>query len=171
MNHEVLLESDCDGVDWCAAYGALLGRAVAEALAVQGVQHPCEISVLLTDDAGIQRINLAQRAVDRPTDVLSFPMFELTPGVPPGEMYADPATGRIPLGDMALSVPRAVAQGAEFGHGTQRELAYLAVHSVLHLLGYDHLDEGAEKRRMRRAEEEILTRLGITRTEGQDGDQ
>ncbi|MCD7946727.1 MAG: rRNA maturation RNase YbeY [Oscillospiraceae bacterium] len=171
MNHEVLLDTDCAGEDWCAAYGALLGGAVAEALAVQGVRHPCEISVLLTDDAGIQEINLAQRGVAGPTDVLSFPMFELTPGVPPDRAYADPETGLIPLGDMVLSVPRAVAQGTEFGHGTQRELSYLAVHSVLHLLGYDHLDEGAEKRRMRRAEEEILARLGIARTEEHDGDQ
>ena len=76
---------------------------------------------------------------------------------------ADPGTGLVPLGDMVLSLERAKAQGEEFGHGTRREVAYLAVHSVLHLLGYDHMDEGPMKAQMRRREEAILSQLGIGR--------
>ena len=104
------------------------------------------------------------RDVDRPTDVLSFPMFELSPGEKPGEEDADPATGLVPLGDMVLSLERARAQAAEFGHSVEREVCYLAVHSVLHLLGYDHMDEGTMKAQMRGREEAILSALGITRT-------
>ena len=102
--------------------------------------------------------------MDRPTDVLSFPMFELEPGVPPeGEAFLDPETGRCPLGDMCISLERAAAQAEEYGHSLDRELCYLAVHSALHLLGYDHLDEGPMKRQMRAREEAILGKLGITR--------
>ena len=124
---------------------------------------PCEVDVLFTDDEGIHQINLEQREVDRPTDVLSFPMFDLRPGENPTEEDADPGTGLVPLGDMVLSLERAKAQGEEFGHGTRREVAYLAVHSVLHLLGYDHMDEGPMKAQMREREEAILSQLGIGR--------
>ena len=125
---------------------------------------PCEVDVLLTDDEGIHQINLEQRGVDAPTDVLSFPMFEFAPGQPPAEgAEIDPETGLLPLGDMVVSMERARAQGEEYGHGTKRELAYLAVHSVLHLLGYDHMDDGPQKARMRAREEAILNQLGITR--------
>ena len=101
--------------------------------------------------------------VDRPTDVLSFPMFELVPGEKPGAEDADPDTGLVPLGDMVLSLERATAQAEEFGHSVEREVSYLAVHSVLHLLGYDHMDEGEMKAQMRGREEAILGTLGITR--------
>ena len=99
--------------------------------------------------------------------MLSFPLCTLTPGTPPtlDEVEADPGTGLVPLGDMVISLERARAQGEEYGHGAQREAAYLAVHSVLHLLGYDHLDEGPQKRQMRAREEAILGELGITRGE------
>ena len=122
-----------------------------------------EVNVLLTDNEGIHQINLDMRGVDRPTDVLSFPMFDLQPGEHPDEEDADPATGLIPLGDMCISLERTEAQAAEFGHSPERELCYLTVHSVLHLLGYDHLDEGEQKRQMRAREEAILASLGVTR--------
>ena len=89
--------------------------AVVSALAAEGVALPCEISVLLTDDAGIRQINADMRNIDRATDVLSFPMLELTPGTPPdgtGEDEQDPETGLCPLGDMVISVDRAKAQAA-----------------------------------------------------------
>ena len=94
-------------------------------------------------------------------------MFDLKPGTPPApeDVEADPGAGLVPLGDMVISLERAQAQGEEFGHGTQREVAYLAVHSVLHLLGYDHLDEGPMKAQMRAREEAILEGLGIGRGE------
>ena len=140
---------------------------IPAALEAEGVPFPCEVDVLFTDDEGIHAINREQRDVDRPTDVLSFPMFNLTPGTPPtlDDVEVDPGTGLVPLGDMVLSLERAEAQGAEYGHGPEREAAYLAVHSVLHLLGYDHLDEGPQKAQMRAREEAILDGLGITRGE------
>ena len=167
MNHEILMETEVDGAE---PYAELLRRVIPAALEAEGVPFPCEVDVLFTDDEGIQAINREQRDVDRPTDVLSFPMFNLTPGTPPtlDDVEADPGTGLVPLGDMVLSLERAQAQGAEYGHGPEREAAYLAVHSVLHLLGYDHLDEGPMKAQMRAREEAILNGLGITRGEEAD---
>ena len=143
---------------------ALIRRAVRTALRCEGVTVPCEVDVLLTDDEGIHAINLDMRGVDAPTDVLSFPAFSYVPGQPPTEdADADPMTGLTPLGDMAISMERVAAQAKEYGHSRSRELAYLAVHSVLHLLGYDHLDEGPQKRLMRSREEAIMAELGLTR--------
>ena len=161
MTHQIILEAE---VDVPAGVPEQIETVIRAALKTQNVTIPCEISVLLTDDEGIHQVNLDMRGVDRPTDVLSFPMFELEPGVPPeGEEYLDPATSTCPLGDMCISLERAAAQAQEFGHSLERELCYLTVHSVLHLLGYDHLDEGPMKTQMREREETILGELGITR--------
>lgn len=142
---------------------ALIRRTIRTALAAEGLTAPCEVDVLLTDDGGIHEINRELRQVDRPTDVLSFPEFELTPGQLPGPEDADPGTGLIPLGDMALSMERVAAQAREYGHSKRRELSYLVTHSVLHLLGYDHLDEGPMKAQMRAREEAIMALLGLER--------
>lgn len=142
---------------------ALIRRTIRTALAVEGLTAPCEVDVLLTDDDGIHEINRELRQVDRPTDVLSFPEFELTPGQLPGPEDADPGTGLIPLGDMVLSMERVAAQAREYGHSKRRELSYLVTHSVLHLLGYDHLDEGPMKAQMRAREEAIMALLGLER--------
>ena len=142
---------------------AFLRKVIRTALAAEGMDLPCEVDVLLTNDEVIHQINLDMRQVDRPTDVLSFPEFDLTPGEHPGPEDADPGSGLIPLGDMVISMEHVAAQAEEYGHSQRRELAYLAVHSVLHLLGYDHLDEGPQKARMRAREEAILGELGITR--------
>ena len=142
---------------------ALIRKVIRTALAAEGVDFPCEVDVLLTDDAGLHQINKDMRDVDRATDVLSFPEFELTPGQLPAPEDADPGTGLVPLGDMAISMEHVAAQAKEFGHSGRRELCYLVVHSVLHLLGYDHLDEGPMKAQMRQREEAILAQLGITR--------
>ena len=162
MKHSIYIDSELEEE---VPYDALLDQVITAALEEEGVAVPCEVDVLFTDDEGIHQINLEQRGVDRPTDVLSFPMFELSPGEPPTEETAepDPETGLMPLGDMVLSLERARAQAEEYGHSVERELAYLAVHSTLHLLGYDHMDEGEEKARMRAREEAILGKLGITR--------
>ena len=161
MNHQILLSSDLEGE---FPYAALLERAITAALEAAGVAIPCEVDVLITDDEGIHQINLEQRDIDRPTDVLSFPMFNYLPGQPPADgADADPATGLTPLGDMVISLERARAQAEEYGHPLERELCYLAVHSVRHLLGYDHMDEGEEKAQMRAREEAILGKLGMTR--------
>ena len=141
-----------------------LKKCIRTALAQEHVPAACEISVLITDDDGIRAINQAQRQMDRATDVLSFPMFDLTAGQPPvDERLLDPATHRLPLGDMVISLERATAQAEEYGHSIQRELGYLAVHSVLHLLGYDHVDEGTMKKQMRAAEEAILAEIELPR--------
>lgn len=161
MTHQIIFSSEVE--EDTAEIEALLGEVIPTALAAEGVEVPCEINVLLTGDAGIHEINLEQRGVDAPTDVLSFPMFDLAPGDKPTPEDADPGTNLVPLGDMVLNLDRARAQGEEYGHGTRREIAYLAVHSVLHLLGYDHVDEGPMKKQMREREETILKELGITR--------
>ena len=142
---------------------ALIRRTIRTALAAEGLTAPCEVDVLLTDDDGIHEINRELRQVDRPTDVLSFPEFELTLGQLPGPEDADPGTGLIPLGDMVLSMERVAAQAREYGHSKRRELSYLVTHSVLHLLGYDHLDEGPMKAQMRAREEAIMALLGLER--------
>ena len=142
---------------------ALIRRTIRTALAAEGLTAPCEVDVLLTDDDGIHEINREMRQVDRPTDVLSFPEFELTPGQLPGPEDADPGTGLIPLGDMVLSMERVSAQAKEYGHSKRRELSYLVTHSVLHLLGYDHLDEGPMKAQMRAREEAIMALPGLER--------
>ena len=142
---------------------AFIRRVIRTALAAEGVTFPCEIDVLLTHDAGIHQINRDMRQVDRATDVLSFPEFDLTPGQLPDEEDADPGTGLVPLGDMVISMEHVAAQAREYGHSNRRELAYLVGHSVLHLLGYDHLDEGPMKAQMRGREEAIMAELGLTR--------
>ena len=142
---------------------AFIRKAIRTALVAEGVDFPCEVDVRVTSDAGIRQINLDMRQVDAATDVLSFPAFDLTPGELPGPEDADPATGLVPLGDMVLSLERVQAQAKEYGHSNRRELAYLVVHSVLHLLGYDHLDEGPEKARMREREEAVMALLGLER--------
>ena len=142
---------------------AFIRKVIRTALAAEGVDFPCEVDVLLTNDSGIHAINREMRQVDASTDVLSFPEFDLTPGELPGAEDADPGTGLVPLGDMVISMEHVAAQAREYGHSNRRELSYLVVHSVLHLLGYDHLDEGPQKARMRAREEAILGELGIGR--------
>jgi probable rRNA maturation factor len=135
-------------------------------LNAERISVPCEINVLVTNDAGIQIINRESRNLDKATDVLSFPMFQFEPGNPPTDWvdYQDPATGLVPLGDMCISLERATAQAKEFGHPTRREIGYLTIHSMLHLLGYDHLDEGPMKAQMRTREEAIASTIrGMSR--------
>ena len=138
----------------------LVKRAALAALRAEGVSEPCCLDITLTDDADIHKLNREFRGVDRPTDVLSFPLNELTPGVFDPEVCTwDYDRKAIPLGDMILSLERCAAQAAEYGHSYTRELQYLTVHSVLHLLGYDHMDEGVQKRQMRAREKEIMAAL------------
>ena len=159
--HYIPVTADVDGVN--DSQRAFIRKVIRTALAEEGMDLPCEVNVSITNDAGIHEINLEMRGVDRPTDVLSFPVFDLLPGELPDEEEADPGTGLIPLGDMVISLERVAAQAKEYGHSNRRELAYLVVHSVLHLLGYDHLDEGEQKKQMRAREEAILAVLGIVR--------
>ena len=140
---------------------SIIRKCIHATLDAERISVPCEINVLITNDAGIQIVNRESRELDKPTDVLSFPMFQLEPGNPPTDWadYQDPATGLVPLGDMCISLERAVAQATEFGHSTRREVGYLTIHSMLHLLGYDHLDEAEMKKQMRGREEAIAASI------------
>lgn len=160
--HPISVESEVCGLPEDSLF-PMLRHTIAAALDAEGVELPCEIDVLLTDDEGIQEINEQMRGIDLPTDVLSFPMFTLAPGEHPTKEDCDPGSGTVPLGDMCISVERARSQAQEFGHSFEREINYLAVHSVLHLLGYDHLDEGPMKAQMREHEEAIMKTLDLER--------
>ncbi len=137
-----------------------LRRLVETALRAAGLSGTVEMSLNQTDDGEVQRLNREFRGVDAPTDVLSFPLFSHVgqDGILPYEEspFVPPPDGILHLGDVVLSYPRAVAQAAEYGHSVQRELGYLTVHGVLHLLGYDHESE-ADQERMRAREEAILS--------------
>ncbi len=140
---------------------AIIKKCICAVLEAEKVEPRCEVNVLVTNDQGIRTINKTSRNIDKPTDVLSFPMFELEPGTPPAdwEDFIDPETGMCPLGDMAISLERAVAQANEYGHSVRREVGYLTIHSMLHLLGYDHMDEGPQKAQMRMREEQIAASI------------
>lgn len=156
MQHEIYISREVKGLGHNNS-AACIKKAVNMALDAEGVDVPCIVSVMLTDDEGIHAVNREFRGVDSATDVLSFPMNELTPGAFDAAVCErDMDTGTVLLGDMMISVPRCQAQGEEFGHGYEREIMYLTVHSVLHLLGYDHVDEGEMKRAMRAREKAIM---------------
>ncbi len=159
--HYIPVTAEVPGVN--DSQRAFMRKCIRTALVMEGVDAACEVNVLITSDPGIRAVNKEMRGVDKSTDVLSFPMFDLRPGEKPSPDWADPATGLVPLGDMLISWPHVTAQAKEYGHSNRRELGYLTVHSVLHLLGYDHLDEGPMKAQMRGREEAILAQLGLER--------
>lgn len=151
-------------------YEELLGEVAKEAVRSEGCPYSCEINLTLTDNEGIRTLNQEYRGLDVPTDVLSFPMVDFEE---PGDfshleeplkknMYFNLDTGELLLGDIAISVERAREQSEEYGHSLEREIAFLMAHSVLHLMGYDHMEE-EERERMEEKQEQILQRLGITR--------
>lgn len=145
---------------------SIIKTCISAVLKQELIRVPCEINVLVTNDAGIRQINNTIRQIDSATDVLSFPMFDFTAGEVPSDLSdsMDPETGLCPLGDMAISLERAVSQAKEFGHSVRREIGYLTIHSMLHLLGYDHMDEGEQKKKMRKQEEQIASSIpGMTR--------
>ena len=160
MKYKVNITFDCFTLQNFAVT-TVIRKCIEASLKKQGVEVPCEINVLVTNNKGIQAINLASRNIDSPTDVLSFPMFSFEAGKLPEswDSYIDPETGLCPLGDMAISLERAVAQAKEYGHSTRREIGYLTIHSVLHLLGYDHMDDGEQKAQMRQREELIAATI------------
>ena len=135
----------------------LLRRAVEETLRYESYQNDVEVSITLTDDAGIHELNQRFRGVDAPTDVLSFPLIDYEDDC--GEPLIDEIANS--LGDIVLNLQRAKTQAEEFGHSFEREAAFLTVHSMLHLLGYDHeLSEGDDAD-MRRRQREIMGRMGL----------
>lgn len=149
-------------------YEQIVGDVIDAALNYISCPYECEINVLFTDNEGIHEINLEQRNIDAPTDVLSFPMIEYDV---PGEFewlensidcYFNQDSGELLLGDIVLNVDRVSSQAEEYGHTRRRELAFLTAHSMLHLFGYDHMDED-EQKNMEKMQEDILHMKGYTR--------
>lgn len=134
----------------------LIRKCCAAVLKKEGIDDSCEISVTIVDNEVIKELNLQTRGIDRETDVLSFPLGEN------GEYEVNYATDALLLGDIVISLPKALEQAQEYGHSTEREIAFLTVHSMLHLLGYDHIEDD-DRVVMRAREEEILNYMGITR--------
>ncbi len=143
---------------------ALITRCAEAVLAREDLDFPVFIDVTLVGDEEIRRLNTEYRGKDAVTDVLSFPMYDFCNGRPQEPLEKDPESGRVMLGDMILNYDRAVQQAEAYGHSPARECGYLSVHSVLHLLGYDHERDEPDRRLMRRREEAALTALGLTRT-------
>lgn len=136
----------------------LVRRAVETTLDYEQYETPIEVSVTFTDNEGIRELNRKFRNIDRPTDVLSFPLFDYT-----GESEEPPVDEFVGmLGDIVISLEQAKKQAEEFGHSFEREAAFLTVHSMLHLLGYDHEAGGDEEADMRRRQREILDRMGLS---------
>ncbi len=147
----------------------LVRRAVVATLEHEQYENPCEVSVTFTDDEGIHALNLQYRQVDRPTDVLSFPLTDYS-GESEEPLADEP---EVSLGDIVLSLERAQAQAELYGHSFEREVAFLCVHSVLHLLGYDHETGAADEADMRRRQHDIMngTGLGIPECPEEDARQ
>ncbi|HJB06675.1 MAG TPA: rRNA maturation RNase YbeY [Candidatus Enterocloster faecavium] len=146
----------------------IIEAVVTEALDYENCPYEAEVNVLLTDNPSIQEINREQRQIDAPTDVLSFPMIDYeSPSdfshvEEAAEDYFNPETGELLLGDIVISVDKVREQAEKYGHSQTRELAFLTAHSMLHLFGYDHMED-EERLVMERKQEEILKRLGYTR--------
>lgn len=151
-----------------ADYKALIEKVILTALDYEECPYESQVYVLLTDNEEIHQVNLEHRQIDRPTDVLSFPMANF---VHPAD-FSDleerepdafhPETGEFILGDILISMDKVKEQALEYGHSYERELAFLVAHSMLHLMGYDHMEEG-ERQIMEEKQEEILTRCQYLR--------
>lgn len=155
----MLIEIDYDDITKLPKEEKLIKKVIETVLKEEKIIRDLEIYVTLTNNNQIHKINLEQRNVDRPTDVLSFPMFERE------EIhFLKEKNEEEPdiLGDIIISIEKVKEQAEEYGHSFERELAYLTTHGMLHLLGYDHMIE-EEKEQMRKREEEILEKLNITR--------
>ena len=141
----------------------LVKRAISASLDYMGFEKNSEISVMFTDNEGIHELNKLHRDIDRPTDVLSFPMLEYDENGDMIEYDSEYGKGRnICLGDIVISLERAKEQADEYGHSFEREVGFLTVHSMLHLLGYDHIEEEDEKE-MFGYQTRILKEMGLNR--------
>ncbi len=135
----------------------LIRRCCHAVLDMEGVDGAVQVDVTLVDNKQIHEINLEQRGIDAPTDVLSFPLSEN------GEFEINHDTGEKLLGNIVLSLERAATQAEDYGHSFNREVGYLTVHSMLHLLGYDHVEGGLQAVHMREKEETVMTKIGLPR--------
>ncbi|NLA73768.1 MAG: rRNA maturation RNase YbeY [Clostridiales bacterium] len=156
---KVVISNDQKKVKIPTGIRLLVRRCCNAVLAYEKFSESAEISVVFVDDEGIKKLNREYRNIDESTDVLSFPLTVN------GEFEINQDTGARILGDIVISVETAVRQSKEYGHSLQREIAFLTVHSMLHLLGYDHTDGGLQTVRMREKEELVLTNMGLKRND------
>lgn len=161
MDYEATKKLDID-------YDSLINRVVNECLDYEDCPYEAEVSILLTDDSEIREINKQFRDIDKATDVLSFPAIEYNIAgdfsdleEETGECF-NPETGELILGDIVISVDRALEQAEEYGHTITREIAFLTAHSMFHLMGYDHISD-EDRELMEKKQKEVLNRLGIFR--------
>ena len=145
-----------EGVKIPVGVRPLIRKCCSAVLKKEGICDSCEISVTIVDNETIKELNSQTRGIDRETDVLSFPLGE------DGEYEVNYATDALLLGDIVISLPKALEQAQEYGHSSEREIAFLTIHSMLHLLGYDHIEDD-DRVVMRAREEDILNYMGITR--------
>ena len=154
---KVIISNDQRTVKIPSQVRLLIRRSCVAVLRLEQFQGSAEISVRFVDNEMIRELNREHRNIDKATDVLSFPLGEN------GEYDVNPDTGAFMLGDIVISGEKAMEQAEEYGHSLEREIAFLSVHSMLHLLGYDHVNGGIEAVHMREKEEEVLTQLGLKR--------
>lgn len=158
MNLTVYYENEQNAIPVTYKLKMLIRRAIEETLAYEQYGNDVEVSVTLTDSEGIQDLNLRFRGIDAPTDVLSFPLFDFE-----GETDEPPVDEiQNMLGDIVLNLERTQAQAEEFGHSFEREAAFLTVHSMLHLLGYDHETSEEDDTDMRARQRAVMERMGLT---------
>ncbi|MCD8020240.1 MAG: rRNA maturation RNase YbeY [Clostridiales bacterium] len=149
-------------------YETIIRKVIERALDYEECPYETQVYVLLTDNEEIHQVNLEHRQIDRPTDVLSFPMVSYTQPADFSDVEErdpdafHPETGELLLGDILISMDKVQEQAEEYGHSLQRELAFLVAHSMLHLMGYDHMEDG-ERQIMERKQEEILKQCGYVR--------
>ena len=156
---KVIIANDQKAIKIPTGVRLLVRRCCNAVLTFENFSEPAEISVTFVDDERIHELNKMHRDVDKSTDVLSFPLGE------DGVYDKNPENGACLLGDIVISVETAVRQAYTYGHSLQREIGFLTVHSMLHLLGYDHVNGGIEAVHMREKEEHVLTALGLKRNE------
>lgn len=154
---KVIISSDQKDIKIPTGVRMLVRRCCNAVLRQENFEGSAEISVTFVNNEQIHKLNLEHRNIDRETDVLSFPLGEN------GVYDINHDTGAKMLGDIVISIEKAFAQAEEYGHPLQREIAFLTVHSLLHLLGYDHENGGLEAVHMREKEESVLTQLGLKR--------
>ena len=154
---KVVISDDQHSVKVPSGIRLLIRRCCHAVLQLEKFDGSAEVSVRFVDNELIRELNAQYRKIDRETDVLSFPLGEN------GVYDVNPATGAALLGDVVISVQKAMEQAQEYGHSLDREIGFLTVHSMLHLLGYDHVNGGLEAVRMREKEETVLTQLGLKR--------
>lgn len=157
MENDILITNDQEKVEITDGIAELIRKSCISVLENEEIEEACEISVTFVDNERIAVLNGDFRGKPVPTDVLSFPLGD-------GEYYDEnPETGALMLGDIVISLEKALEQAETYGHSVEREVAFLTVHSMHHLLGYDHENGGEEAQVMRKKEEEVLLKMGLPR--------